>query len=148
MNADEVVNRGVKTERSPQVFPFFFEKPLVSLGGQTIAKHRLAVELDTGSDQSFVWPKYVKDFPELLPDVWEGTTRWNGITGGMEVRAATLPEFCFSGGGFEIVYEKASALLQTTIPSSTFLYGLFGKDQIDKAHEVSLDLRAMQLTLR
>jgi len=121
---------------------------LVPMTYWEVAKHRLAVEFDTGSDRSFVWPLYVRDFPELIPDVSQGKTSLNGITGSNEVRSLTLPQFRFSVGGFPIVYENAPALLQSTIESSSFLYGLFGKDQIDKAQEVSLDLRAMKLTLQ
>ena len=144
--ADEK-SRGTKFPGKPHDPNVGFDG-LVPMTYWEIAKHCLAVELDTGSDRSFVWPMYVKDFPELIPDVPQGKTRLNGIGGGNEVRSLTLPEFRFSVGGFQIAYENAPALLQSTIPSSSFLYGLFGQDQIDKAHEVSLDLRAMKLTLQ
>ena len=113
-----------------------------------IAKHRLAVELDSGSDRSFVWPRYVIDFPELIPDVPQRKTSLNGATGSNEVRSLTLPELRFTAGGLEIVFANAPALLQSTIPASSWLYGLLGKDQLDKAQEVSLDFRAMKLTLK
>jgi len=121
---------------------------LVPLTNWEIAKHRLAVELDTGSDRSFVWPRYVMDFPDLIPDLPEGKTGLNGSTGGTDVRSLTLPELRLRVGGFEILFAKAPALLQSTIPASSFLYGLLGKDQLDKAQEVSIDLRAMTLALK
>lgn len=121
---------------------------LVPVTNWEIAKHRLAVELDSGSAGTFVWPRYMLDFPELIPSVPEGKTTMNGAAGSTEIRSLTFPELRFTVGGFQIVYEKATALLQTTIPASNWLYGLFGKDQLDKAQEVSLDLRAMKLQLK
>jgi hypothetical protein len=61
-----------------------------------IAKHRLAVELDTGSGGTFVWPRYVGDFPDLIPDLPEGKTRLNGATSSNEVRSLTFPELRFT----------------------------------------------------
>ncbi len=64
------------------------------------------------------------------------------------MRSITLPELRVTVGGLPWTLSNIPALLQTTIPESTWLYGLFGKDQLNKAQEVSLDLRAMRLQLK
>ncbi len=48
---------------------------LVPLTYWEVAGHRIAVELDCGSDRSFVWPRYIMDFPELIPEVHEGKNK-------------------------------------------------------------------------
>ncbi len=113
-----------------------------------VGNHRLAVELDTGSGGSYVFVRYIADFHDSIPDLPEGKTGLTGATGSADKRSITLPELRMTVGGMPWTLSNVPLFLEPTIPESVFLYGLFGKDQFDKAAEVTLDFRAMKLTLK
>ncbi|HLW77026.1 MAG TPA: aspartyl protease family protein [Bryobacteraceae bacterium] len=115
----------------------------VEIGG-----HKLGMELDSGSETTFLWPMFVKDYPQLLIEPQEGKRNLYGATGSAELRALTLREIKMTVGGLPIVYKNAPALLQSTVSVSQWLYGLMGKDQLDQASEVTFDFRAMKLELK
>lgn len=113
-----------------------------------IAGHKMAVDLDTGTTLSTMWPLFVKNFPELLKDAYESTTGLLGATGSADVPSAILPELRMTVGGFPIVYHKAPVLLSTTIEASNWHYGQLGIDQLAQASDVTIDFKALKIQLR
>jgi hypothetical protein len=113
-----------------------------------IARRKLAVDLDTGTAVSTMWPTFVKNFPELLDGSYETRKTLSGATGSADIRAAILPELQMTVAGFPIVYRDAPALLSTTIPASNWHYGQFGIDQLAQASEVTIDFKALRIHLK
>jgi hypothetical protein len=50
--------------------------------------------------------------------------------------------------GFPILFHDAPVLLQSTIESSVWHYGLLGMDKLAQASEVTLDFKAMRIDLK
>jgi hypothetical protein len=116
---------------------------LVEVGGR-----RVAVDLDTGSNFSHMWPLFVKNFPELLQDGQQDKAHMSGVAGDAEVDSVMLPELLMKVAGFPIVLRNVHALRRSTIPASEWHYGLLGMDQLAQATEVTLDFKEMRLQLK
>ena len=121
---------------------------LDTLAQVEVAGHRLAVHLDTGSSLSTMWPMFVKNYPELLEGSHESKTGLNGATGSADIRSAIMPELRMTVAGFPILFRDAPVLLQSTIQSSVWHYGLLGMDKLAQASEVTLDFKAMRIDLK
>jgi hypothetical protein len=121
---------------------------LDTLAQVEVAGHRLAVHLDTGSSYSTMWPMFVKKYPELLEGSHESKSNLNGVTGSADVRSAIMPELRMTVAGFPILFRDAPVLLQSTIKSSWWHFGLLGMDKLAQASEVTLDFRAMRIDLK
>jgi len=113
-----------------------------------IEGHRLAMDLDTGSGMSDIWPMFVKKFPELVQDGRKDKTRIWGATGDAEVDSVILPELRMRVAGFPIIFRHAPALLRSTVPASQWHYGMLGADLLAQAAEVTLDFKAMRVDLK
>jgi len=110
--------------------------------------HKLAVDLDTGTGVSSIWPRFGLEFPELVEGARESTFSVGGATGSAELKSTTLPELRIHAGGFPIVFRNAPVLLNPTIAISRWHYGQLGVDQFSQASELKLDFRALQFTLK
>jgi hypothetical protein len=121
---------------------------LDALAQVEVAGHRLAVHLDTGSSGSMMWPKFATNYPELLEGSHESKTGGTGATGSADVRSAILPELRMTVAGFPILFRNAAVLLQTTIQSSRWHFGLLGMDKLAQASEVTLDFKAMRIDVK
>ena len=121
---------------------------LDTLAQVEVAGHRLAVHLDTGSSLSTMWPMFVKKYPELLEGSHESRTRLSGATGSADIRSAIMPELRMTVAGFPILFHDAPVLLQSTIKSSLWHFGLLGMDKLAQASEVTLDFQAMRIELK
>ena len=121
---------------------------LDTLAQVEVAGHRLAVHLDTGSSLSTMWPMFVKNYPELLEGSHESKTNLNGATGSADIRSAIMPELRMTVAGFPILFRDAPVLLQSTIKSSWWHFGLLGVDKLAQASEVTLDFKAMRIDLK
>ncbi|MGO9260039.1 MAG: retropepsin-like aspartic protease [Bryobacteraceae bacterium] len=113
-----------------------------------IAGHKLAVDLDTGSTISTMWPLFAKNFPELLEGSHESKTGMLGATGSADIRSAIVPEVRLILGGLPIVFRNAPTLLTSTILVSTWQYGQIGIDQLAQASDVTIDFKALKIQLK
>lgn len=52
------------------------------------------------------------------------------------------------GSGFPILFRDAPVLLQSTIKSSWWHFGMLGMDKLAQASEVTLDFKAMRIDLK
>jgi hypothetical protein len=59
-----------------------------------------------------------------------------------------MPELRMTVAGFPILFRDAPVLLQSTIESSLWHYGLLGMDKLAQASEVTLDFKAMRINLK
>ncbi len=147
-NRNHELNIGFRPERADlRNANLSFEEldPLVLV---EVEGHKLAVDLDTGSNFSHMWPLFVKNFPELLQDGHKDKAHMTGVAGDADVDSVMLPELRMKVAGFPIVLRDVHALLRSTIPASQWHYGLLGVDQLAQATEVTLDFKAMRIQLK
>jgi hypothetical protein len=113
-----------------------------------IQGHKLAVDLDTGTGVSSIWPRFGLEFPELVEGARESTFSISGATGSADLSSATLPELRIRAGGFPIIFRNAPVQLSPTIALSKWHYGQLGVDQFSQASELMLDFRALRFELK
>jgi Aspartyl protease len=113
-----------------------------------IQGHKLAVDLDTGTGISSIWPRFGVEFPELVEGARESKLSVSGATGSAEFSSVTLPELRIRAGGFPIVFRNAPVLLSPSIAISKWHYGQLGVDQFSQASELRLDFRALHFELK
>ncbi|HLK67580.1 MAG TPA: retropepsin-like aspartic protease [Bryobacteraceae bacterium] len=113
-----------------------------------IQGHKLAVDLDTGTDISSIWPRFGLEFPELVEGAPETKFSVRGATGSADLKSVTLPELRIKAGGFPIFFRNAPVLLDPTIALSRWHYGQLGVDQFSQASELKLDFRALHFVLK
>jgi hypothetical protein len=66
-----------------------------------IQGHKLAVDLDTGTGVSSIWPRFGVEFPELVEGARESRLSLSGATGSVDVSSITLPELRMGEGSAE-----------------------------------------------
>jgi hypothetical protein len=113
-----------------------------------IQGHKLAVDLDTGTGVSSMWPRFGLEFPELVEGARESTFSVSGATGSADLSSAILPELRIKAGGFPIIFRNAPVQLNPTITLSKWHYGQLGVDQFSQASELKLDFRALRFELK
>ena len=113
-----------------------------------IQGHKLAMDLDTGTGVSSIWPRLGAEFPELVEGARESTFSVSGATGSADVSSVTIPDLRIMAGGFPIIFRNASVLLNPTIAISKWHYGQLGIDQFSQASELRLDFRALRFELK
>jgi predicted aspartyl protease len=110
--------------------------------------HKLEFVMDTGGEDSELWPPFAKEFAGLLDQVGKkDSTTLTGFEGSKDVEVVTLPEVRFTVGGFNDVLRSASVLKKPTIALSNWYYGRAGMDLLNQAHSATMDFHAMKLTL-
>jgi hypothetical protein len=113
-----------------------------------IQGHKLAVDLDTGTGVSSIWPRFGVEFPELVEGGLEAGLSLSGATGSADFSSVTLPELRITAGGFPIIFRNAPVLRSPTIAISKWHYGQLGIDQFSQASELTLDFRALRFELK
>ena len=112
-----------------------------------IEGHPFSVLLDTGNEKSAGWARLGQEFPELLRNAKKGTEDLLGYSGLGSIEAMIVPELRWKIGTFAVTERDTPVFLQT-IPTAGRYYGRLGIDLLQLAREVTLDFRAMRLTLR
>lgn len=111
-------------------------------------RHKLEFVLDTGGEDSELWPPFAKDFAGLLNQTGKkDSTTLIGFEGSKDVEVVTLPEVRLTLGGFNEVFSSAPVLVKPTIPLSNWYYGRAGMDLLNQAQSVTIDFHALTLTL-
>ncbi len=113
-----------------------------------IQGHKLAVDLDTGTGVSSIWPRFGVEFPELVEGVRESRLSLSGATGSVDVSSVTLPELRIRAGGFPIIFRNAPVLLSPTIALSKWHFGQLGIDLFSQASELMIDFRTLRFELK
>ncbi len=109
---------------------------------------RVTLFLDTGAEETSLWPMFAKDFPDVVGESGKKDRKQIiGIGGALEIEAVTLPEVMLRIGGFEMTLRPASVLLQETLPESKDYYGVLGWTLLRQADRVTFDFKSMKLTL-
>jgi predicted aspartyl protease len=111
-------------------------------------RHKLEFVMDTGGEDSELWPPFAKEFAGLLNQVGKrDSTTLTGFEGSKDVDVVTLPEVRFTLGGFNDVLRSARVLTKPTVALSNWFYGRAGMDLLNQAQTVTIDFNAMTFRL-
>jgi hypothetical protein len=106
---------------------------------------KLDVFVDSGSSWSCLYERFAKAFPNLVKESGKpGTRRYWGGGGEVEVPTTTLPEVTLRLGSFPVTLRPVDIL--TKGPGSES-HGWMGLDALSQASRVTIDFKAMKLTL-
>lgn len=112
-------------------------------------QHKLEFVMDTGGEESELWPPFAKDFSGLLSQAGKNDSKTlTGFEGSKDVEVVTLPEVRFTLGGFNDVLRSPPVLMKPTVPLSNWYYGRAGMDLLNQAQSATMDFHAMTLTLK
>jgi predicted aspartyl protease len=113
-----------------------------------VGDQHLAFDLDTGNGRTFLYSTFAEDFAETAQTAGaRGTYEMKGLGDSVALNAAELPEIKLQLGGFGAVLRKVS-LLSDPLPSTCpGCYGNAGRDLFHQASAVTLDFKAMKLTV-
>ena len=111
-------------------------------------KHKLEFVMDTGDEDSELWPPFGKDFAGLLNQSGKKDSKTlTGFEGSKDFEVVTLPEVRFTLGGFNDVFRSAPVLMKPTVALTNWYYGRAGMDLLNQAGNATIDFHAMTLTL-
>jgi predicted aspartyl protease len=121
------------------------EEPVTQVEFQ---KHKLEFVMDTGAEESELWPPFAKEFASLLSRSGKKDSKTlTGFEGGENFDVVTLPEISFMLGGFSDVLRPAPVLTKPTVALSKQYYGRAGMDLLNQAGTATIDFHAMMLSL-
>ena len=104
--------------------------------------------MDTGSEDSELWPPFAKEFSGLVAGAGKNDSKTlTGFEGSKDVDVVTLPELRFTLGGFNDAFRSAPVLMKPTVALSNWYYGRAGMDLLNQAQSATMDFHAMTLTL-
>jgi predicted aspartyl protease len=116
----------------------------------TIDGRRLLMDFDTGNDQTFLYPTFADDFPDIAKTAGEKQTyEIEGIGNSAEVESADLPELTLAVAGAETRLKDVDLLLEPFAAKCPTCYGNAGRDLLrlllKRGRSVTLDFRTMRL---
>lgn len=121
-------------------------------GGTPVTRAQLsgkAVELvlDTGNQGGTqLWERFARDFPIEMNRGSRSTKRVQQIGGATDREVVAIPQIRLRVGGFESLLQPAQVFSKPI--GNDFQHGNLGVDVLSQASEVTIDFRAMSLTVR
>jgi len=118
-----------------------------SIGGR-----RLALDFDTGNDETFLYAEFADDFPDAAKNSGEKQVyEVEGLGGGIELESAELSELKLRVAGNEVRFEEVSSLVDPLPSQCPGCYGNAGRDLLrglmKQGRSVTIDFRAMRITV-
>jgi tetratricopeptide (TPR) repeat protein len=108
----------------------------------------LEFSLDTGAQNTDLYPSFAKDFAGLLSAEGKKQSRQlTGVDGSASFDSVLLPSVTLGVGAHDVVLKPAHVLLVQHNGNSAWYFGNLGIDLLNQANTVTLDLQAMTLTL-
>ena len=113
-----------------------------------IQRRPLEFSLDTGAQQTDLYPAFAKEFANFVGDYGKKEThKLAGIEGSATFESAVLPSVTIQVGGHDVVLNPVRVYLEDHNSTSQWYFGNLGMDLLNQAHSVTLDFQAMTLTL-
>ena len=110
---------------------------------------RLSFSLDTGAEETYLYPPFAAAFPQLMSDQGKKESqRVTGVSSSMQVESSTLPKLQLDIGGYPTVLRPAHVVLGQTTAGSKFFDGNLGMDLLTQPQRTTVDFRSMTLTLQ
>jgi predicted aspartyl protease len=105
--------------------------------------------LDTGADESELWPPFAKEFSEVMSQSSKKESKTvSGFTGSKDVDVITLPEVQIKFAGFDASLRPATVLTKVAAGSGNRYFGRAGMDIFNQAQTVTIDFGAMMFTMK
>ena len=113
-----------------------------------LGRQHLAFDLDTGNGETFLYSTFAEDFAETAQTAGaKGTYEMKGLGDSVALNAAELPEIKLGLAGFDMLLDRVSLLSDPLPTNCPGCYGNAGRDLLNQAGAVTLDFKAMKLTL-
>jgi tetratricopeptide (TPR) repeat protein len=113
-----------------------------------IQRRPLEFSLDTGAQQTDLYPAFAKEFANFVGDYGKKEShKLTGIDGSATFESTVLPAVTIQVGGREVVLNPARVYLEEHNSTSQWYFGNLGMDLFNQARSVTLDFQAMTLTL-
>jgi hypothetical protein len=106
----------------------YFEEDRLAVEA-TIGGRRLLMDFDTGNDETFLYPMFADDFPDIAKTAGEKQTyEFEGIGNSADVQSADLPELTLTVAGAETHLEDVVSLLEPLASQCHTCSGNAGRD--------------------
>jgi hypothetical protein len=113
-----------------------------------LGRQHVAFDLDTGNGATFLYSTFAEDFAEAAQTAGaKGTYEMKGLGDSIALNAAELPEIELRLAGFDTLLHRVSLLADPLPSNCPGCYGNAGRDLLSQAGAVTLDFKAMKLTL-
>jgi hypothetical protein len=108
----------------------------------------LEFSLDTGAQNTDLYPSFAKDFADLLSARGKRESRQlTGVDGSATFDSVMLPFVTLEVGAHDGVLKPAHVLLVQHNGNSAWYFGNLGMDLLNQANSLTLDFQAMTLPL-
>jgi predicted aspartyl protease len=109
---------------------------------------KLNVLIDTGAEETYMYPPFADKFVGLLADQGKRTPQTvTGVANSTDVDSSELPDLQLTIGRFSGHVHPAKVLLKETTGSSKFFDGNLGMDLLSQGRKTTIDFRWMTLTI-
>lgn len=109
----------------------------------------ISMHVDTGATVTHLWPLFAADFERFIAEHGSRSTkRVTGVGNSIDVSAILVPQLTIVVGDRDIVLRPASVLVDRTDAAGDRSHGNLGMDLLRQAGIVTVDFRAMRLTLQ
>jgi predicted aspartyl protease len=105
----------------------------------------LEMLFDTGSSETVLWPRFLRDFPGVTAGAKKGSNTVTGITGSTEVDSLEFTEIKLRVRGPDVTVKPARVLMRSTMQPSDWAHGWLGFDAMEQGG--SVDFRSMIVTI-
>jgi hypothetical protein len=105
----------------------------------------LEMLFDTGSTETNLLPRVLRDFPEMALAAKRASNTMRGVMGSTEVESEELEEIALRLHGTEVIVRPARILMKSPLESGYRLDGWLGFDSLERGGAV--DFRAMIATI-
>jgi len=111
-------------------------------------KRKISLQVDTGAETTRLWPSFARDFASVVdPFRKNDSTEVGGAGRSVQLESIQVPEVALRVGGTAVLLHPASVLLKPTTDASQWRHGNLGLDLLNQARAVTIDFKAMTLTL-
>lgn len=97
---------------------------------------------DTGNVKSDLGNKFAKTFPDAIAGLAEHVTSRGGFGGISQIKAVTLPNFCFEAAGTKVTLHNTEVITNTGINSRLFA-GSLGTDFVLSFKRLTINYQNM-----
>lgn len=108
---------------------------------------RLDVFLDTGATRTRLMPPFARDFPDSVRSAKRASTTVRGVGGSATVDAAVIDRVVIRLGGRDLPLAQADVLLKDLGQNPASFHVWAGFDLFRSARSVTVDFRAMKLSV-
>jgi gag-polyprotein putative aspartyl protease/Aspartyl protease len=105
--------------------------------------------VDSGAEKTVLSPPFASRFPDVLKSIGKPESHsLTGLAGSASYKSVLLPSLDLQVGGHTVTLKNVHVLTEESSDTSKWADGNLGIDLLNEARSVTIDFRAMTLTLR